>query len=193
MLKILLFRDKPEYISCQMIALPLKYDFKPYAYGFQKDSPYLPLFNHYIKGMQERGAILKILENYVSQPQVCPDYTGKPLGFDSCGAAFLVFLIGPVIGIILFIVEFASTFCGGRWTILEMYDKRPIENTPNSPKRIKNTQVIKLKVEYAYLKRDILYLEKVLTEAKKKREIESGPISTTLKVQNFVSHETEIE
>ena len=187
------FRDTPEFISCQMIALPLKYDFKPYAYGFQKDSPYLPLFNHYIKGMQERGAILKILENYVSQPQVCPDYTGKPLGFDSCGAAFLVFLSGPIIGLILFIIEFASTFCGGRWTILEMYDKKQIENTPNSPKRIKNSKVMTLKVEYAYLKKDILYLQKVLMELNNKHRNEFDSISTTLQVHNFVSHETEVE
>ena len=28
----------PEYINCELIAIPDKFDFKPYAYGFQKVS-----------------------------------------------------------------------------------------------------------------------------------------------------------
>jgi hypothetical protein len=42
-------------LDCEVIAIPAKYDFKPYAYGFQKDSPYLGLFNHYLKEMREKG------------------------------------------------------------------------------------------------------------------------------------------
>ena len=42
-------------MDCEVIVIPAKYDFKPYAYGFQKDSPYLGLFNHYLKEMREKG------------------------------------------------------------------------------------------------------------------------------------------
>ena len=37
----------PEYADCQLIAIPAKYDFKPIAFGLQKDSPFLEIFNHY--------------------------------------------------------------------------------------------------------------------------------------------------
>ena len=45
----------PEYLDCDVTVIPAKYDFKPYAYGFQKDSPYLGLFNHYLKELREKG------------------------------------------------------------------------------------------------------------------------------------------
>ena len=53
-------RSYPEYGSCELLQIPSKYDFKPYAYGFQKDSPYLPLFNYYLKEMREKGRLEKI-------------------------------------------------------------------------------------------------------------------------------------
>lgn len=72
------------YSECEIIAIPQKYDFKPYAYGFQFNSPYLGPFNYFLKQMRERGAMKNILEKYESRPQVCPDYSGRPLGFDNC-------------------------------------------------------------------------------------------------------------
>jgi hypothetical protein len=45
----------PEFTNCEVIATPAKYDFKPYAYGFQKNSPYLGVFNHVLKEMRETG------------------------------------------------------------------------------------------------------------------------------------------
>ena len=92
------FRAFPEYAACEVIAIPAKYDFKPYAYGFQKDSPYLPIFNHYLKDMREKGSLNQILKKYEAAPQVCPDSSGLPLGFDSCFTAFLL-LIGTSIKI----------------------------------------------------------------------------------------------
>ena len=92
------FRAFPEYAACEVIAIPAKYDFKPYAYGFQKDSPYLGIFNHYLKDMREKGSLNQILKKYEAAPQVCPDSSGLPLGFDSCFTAFLL-LIGKSIKI----------------------------------------------------------------------------------------------
>ena len=58
-----------------MIAIPGRYDFKPYAYAFQKDSPYLSIFNYFIKTMQERGSMDQIMEKNAAAPQFCPDLT----------------------------------------------------------------------------------------------------------------------
>ena len=47
------FRALDAYIDCEIVATPGKYDFKPHAYGFQKDSPFLPLFNYYLKTVRK--------------------------------------------------------------------------------------------------------------------------------------------
>ena len=96
----------PEYLDCEVIVIPAKYDFKPYAYGFQKDSPYLGLFNHFLKEMREKGSLKQILNKYESGAQVCPDESGKSLGFESVFTAFLALLSGLVLGFILLILEY---------------------------------------------------------------------------------------
>ena len=95
-----------------MIVIPAKYNFKPYAYGFQKDSPYLPMFNYYLKEMREKGSLKQILDKYESPPQVCPDYNGKPLGFGAVFTAFGILAVGIVLGIVLFALEGFSALTG---------------------------------------------------------------------------------
>ena len=107
---LLIFRAYPEYGSCELLQIPSKYDFKPYAYGFQKNSPYLPLFNYYLKEMREKGTLEKIMLDYEVADQVCPDLSGLPIGFDSCFTAFLVLLVGMAVGLILLCLECFSRF-----------------------------------------------------------------------------------
>ncbi len=100
------------------MVIPARYDTKPYSFGFRRDSSLLRLFNHYLKQLRERGATKKILDDYepreqvgrggtvcalgqdprcyvlVSLIKVCPDYSGKPLGFANCFTAFLVLILG---------------------------------------------------------------------------------------------------
>ena len=104
-LYLFLFRSFKQYTDCKIIAIPAKYNFKPYAFGFQKDSPFLPMFNFYLKEMREKGSLKKILDKYESPPQVCPDYNGKPLGFGAVFTAFGVLGLGVVAGILLFLLE----------------------------------------------------------------------------------------
>jgi hypothetical protein len=75
------------------------------AYGFQKHSPYVQLFNHYIVDMRENGILQQILKQFATPRQICPDYSGKPLGFESCFTAFLVFLTGLGLSLCFGIVE----------------------------------------------------------------------------------------
>ena len=37
------FSAYQEYSDCEIVAIEAKYDFKPYGWGFQKDSPFLVL------------------------------------------------------------------------------------------------------------------------------------------------------
>ncbi len=60
----------PAYADCRIIAVPERHDTKPYAYGFQRDSPFLGPFNYYLKQLREKGATKKILDEYQVRPQV---------------------------------------------------------------------------------------------------------------------------
>ena len=65
------FSAFPEYETCDIVAIPAKYDIKPFAYGFQKDSPYLGVFNYYLKEIKEKGALNQIQQKYEPNNQVC--------------------------------------------------------------------------------------------------------------------------
>ena len=100
----------PEYADCQLIAIPAKIDFKPFAYALQKDSPFLGIFNHYLRELREKGALKQILNKYESEEQDCLDMSGQPLGFDSCFTAFLALIGGLMIGIIMMILEYVAGY-----------------------------------------------------------------------------------
>ena len=87
----------PSYKTCDVIAIPAKYDSKYVSFGYQKHSPYQGLFDHYIREIKEKGALKQILNKYETDAPVCPDGSGKPLGFESCFTAFLVLLTGSII------------------------------------------------------------------------------------------------
>ena len=100
------------YTKCKILAIPAKYDIKPYAYGFQKDSPYLGLFNHFLRELREKGNLQQILAKYDPPPQVCPDYSGKSLGFSSCFTAFIILTLGSGSALIILIIESSSKCLG---------------------------------------------------------------------------------
>ena len=66
----IIYSSYPEYANCEIVGIPSKYDFKPYAYGFQQDSPLLGPFNFYLKQFRETGGIKKIQERYEAGDQV---------------------------------------------------------------------------------------------------------------------------
>ena len=69
--------------------LPSKPYLKPFAWAFQKHSPYLQLFNHHLQIMEEIGTLQKLHQKYKPPPQVCIDQAGSPISFKSCLTAFL--------------------------------------------------------------------------------------------------------
>ena len=54
-------RASPQYASCDIIEIPFKGEKTNNAFAFQKHSPYVELFNNYIKKMEEKGIIHQIL------------------------------------------------------------------------------------------------------------------------------------
>ena len=63
----------------------------PIAWGFEKNSQFLPVFNTYLTKLDEKGTFQKLLQKFAPPSQVCPDGAGKPIGFSSSLTAFLSF------------------------------------------------------------------------------------------------------
>ena len=84
----------------------MKYEFKPYGFAFQTDSPYLRLFNYYINRLKENGALEKAMKPCEPPPQRCTDQTGEALGINNCFGAFLVMMVGIGAGLLIFVMEF---------------------------------------------------------------------------------------
>ena len=155
-----LFRVFDAYINCKIVATPAKYDFKPYAYGFQKDSPFLPLFNYYLNVIKEKGNVEQILRKYEPPPQICPNYSGKSLGFSSVFAAFGVLFSGVGIALILFGLEKLTQSFGMKWSIFNSYGVIDLpagfyENDKMALLESKNNEIILLKQEILMLKKHI--------------------------------------
>ena len=136
---------------------PGKYKFKPVAYGFQKDSPFLPLFNYNLNQMREKGSLKQIQVKYEPPPQVCPDYSGKSLGVSSVFSAFGVLFSGVGIALILFGLEKLTQSFGMKWSIFNSYGvvDHPDEFYENDKMALlesKNNEIVLLKQEISTLK-----------------------------------------
>ena len=134
-----------------------KYNYEPTAYGFQKDSPFLPLFNYYLNVIKEKGNVEQILRKYEPPPQICPNYSGKSLGFSSVFAAFGVLFSGVGIALILFGLEKLTQSFGMRWSIFNSYGvvDHPDEFYENDAMELlesKNNEIVLLKQEILTLK-----------------------------------------
>ena len=135
-----------------------KYNYEPTAYGFQKDSPFLPLFNYYLNVIKEKGNVEQILRKYEPPPQICPNYSGKSLGFSSVFAAFGVLFSGVGIALILFGLEKLTQSFGMRWSIFNSYGvvDHPDEFYENDKLALiesRNNEIFLLKQEIIMLKR----------------------------------------
>ena len=139
------------------MAIPGKYDFKPFAYGFQKDSPFLPLVNYYLHEMKEKGSLKKIQVKYEPSPQICPDYNGKSLGVNSVFAAFGVLFFGVGTAMIFFGLEKLTQSFGMNWSIFNSYGQvdDPDEFKENDSRILasKNMEIDSLKNQLDMLKK----------------------------------------
>lgn len=95
-----------EYKSCSIIVLPKVYVYRRFSLGFQKDSPFLKLFDHYFKTMAESGLLDQITKSYDPLPQECPDYTGTALGFHTLNFPFLVISGGIIMSFVIGMLEY---------------------------------------------------------------------------------------
>ena len=155
-----LFRNTDAFINCKIVATPEKLNPKPATYGFQKDSPYLPLFNYVLNTMRERGSLKQIQVKYESQPQVCPNYSGDALGFISVISLFWIIIPGFIIAWIVFGLEKISQAYGMKWYIFNSY------GVVDNPEEFYENDTAALLTENASLKKQILMLKKLVNSPK---------------------------
>ena len=155
-----LFRTLDAYINCKILATPGKYNVKPLAYGFQKDSPFLPLFDYYLNEMKEKGSMKQIQVKYEPPPQTCPDYSGKSLGVSSVFSAFGVLFSGIGITMILFGLEKLTQAFGMKWSIFNSY------GVVDYPDKLYENDTMALLAENVSLKNQILKLTKLVKSPK---------------------------
>ena len=159
-----LHRSLDAYINCKIVTTPGKYDFKPYAYAFQKDSPFLPIFNYYLNEMTEKGSLKQIKVKYEPFPQTCPDYSGKSLGASSVFSAFGVLFFGIGIAAILFGIEKITQTLGMKLSIFNSYGvvdhpDELYENDTMALLKSKNNEIVFLKSEIVSLNNKMVLLE----------------------------------
>ena len=133
-------RTFDEYARCEIKAIKAKYDVKPLAFGFQKGSPFLDLFNYYLKEMRETGALDQIMKKYDSGPQVCEDYSGKPLGPGSVSAAFAFMIFAMIFAMAIFIFEFVASFFNFKGFDYSNSDEQPPKSEVHFLRRIISKQ-----------------------------------------------------
>ena len=68
------FRSTQEFVNCKIVAAPGQYNFKPYAIGYQKNSPYAEMLDYHIEKMREAGVLDNIKNKYRALPQQCPNF-----------------------------------------------------------------------------------------------------------------------
>ena len=110
-IKSYLFRSTKDYQDCKIVVTEGKYFKRPYAWTFQKHSPYIDIFNFYITELTQKGQWNAIINKYQAQPQVCPDLSGMPIEFANCFTAFLCLVGGFALGLLLFLLEFLLKPC----------------------------------------------------------------------------------
>lgn len=87
-----------------------------------KNSPFLELINHQLSVFKESGVIDQIRSKYEPHPQVCPDYSGQPLGMNSVFAAFVPLIVAALFALFFMLFE---CFCYKyKWINLDFYEKK---------------------------------------------------------------------
>ena len=86
------------YRQCQFIDTGTAIYTSQLAWAIPKYSPYDGIFTYNINKLQEIGVVDRYSLKYRIPDQLCPSYSGNPLGIKQCFTAFTVLPIGILAG-----------------------------------------------------------------------------------------------
>ena len=89
----------PEFKKCQVIAIPDVIDISSGGgWTFQKNSPFLPMFDFYINQLKEHGTYQRIEDvgnnKTLGPDQDCQDYDGKAIGHKKVFSLLTLLMLG---------------------------------------------------------------------------------------------------
>ena len=88
-----------QFKKCQVIAIPDVIDISSGGgWTFQKNSPFLPMFDFYINQLKEHGTYQRIEDvgnnKTLGPDQDCQDYDGKPIGYKKVFSLMTLLMLG---------------------------------------------------------------------------------------------------
>jgi ionotropic kainate glutamate receptor 2 len=98
-------RQHQAYIDCKIIDVGTPLYTSQLAWAVKKRSHFYRTFGYQIKKLKEIGAVQKSYKTYVNQNQLCPDYSGNPLGVKQCITAFKFMSSGILFGLLWLLLE----------------------------------------------------------------------------------------
>ena len=107
----LFFRASKEFQKCLIVRTEAKYHEVPLAWIFPKNSPYTEIFDYYLLEFIEKGQWSSMQKKHMPLPQVCPDFSAEPIGFESSCTPFLIFIIAIILTFGLLILEIFNEKC----------------------------------------------------------------------------------
>ena len=90
------------YKMCDVIDTGVYFFPGTLAFAIPKNSPYFPLFQYHIGQLRETGLIKQYHDENEGEPQVCEEYSGKPITGGQCFTAFTILFVGAGISILWF-------------------------------------------------------------------------------------------
>ena len=104
------FNTYKEYKDCKIVRANGLYNQMYRAFGLQKNSTYLFVFNYFLQLLKEGGPLERLVTKDLtyelgSDKQFCPGFDGKPLDMSTCFTAFIVLFTGATISVIFFVTE----------------------------------------------------------------------------------------
>ena len=100
------FRSSIGYIkNCDVIDIPQAIAKIKTGFPFQKNSPYLKIFNRKIKDLKEKGILSKIINKHRLTPRNCQTSSATTIDVEDCFTAYLIWACGLVLGLLFLMVE----------------------------------------------------------------------------------------
>ena len=90
------------YKNCSVIDTGVYFFPGTITFAMPKNSPYFALFQYHLGQLREIGLLKQYHDEYEDEPQLCEEYSGKPITGGQCFTAFTILVVGAGISILWF-------------------------------------------------------------------------------------------
>lgn len=91
--------------SCDLLLLPACYFKMPSSFAITKGSQLKDVFDTWILKMVEAGIVERLVSHQMSKIHRCYDLVTEQIDLDTVASAFLIFLVGALAALLIFLWE----------------------------------------------------------------------------------------